>query len=473
MDIMKKFCTVPKILKRSLTINDLPTLKSYPVIGHTYLFLPGGKYKSDKLTEAIRDISKKLGPIFRLNLGGQDLVISTNADHTETLFRNEGVRPNRPPFPALYHYRKKVFNSVGVVPGNGDEWYKFRSGVTSLLKQNLLQTYVAAQEDVANSFITYIKNQCNENGVLENVQDHLLKFAIEAISVVCPGNRFRCTSEPSPQDEEIIAASNDFMEGMYETFIGPPLWKIYKTSGYKKLESSHQIIYRIMEQHLKKIKQMYCRDPKTLMEGQPFMYTLFNNEQLTDNDKVMLSMEVFLGGIDTTATTTALTLYYLAQNERVQDSARKDSVTKDLSYIRACVKETLRLSPTAGANSRFLARDTKFDDYLIKKDTLVLAFSSVTSCDEKYFKNAQSYNPDRWLRANNEEFHKFASLPFGYGARMCPGKRLAENEIVILLKKILRSYRLEPEENSDIGMVYRMNRIPDRPINIKFINTNH
>lgn len=33
-------------LKNTLTINDLPTLKSYPVIGHTYLFMPGGKFQS-------------------------------------------------------------------------------------------------------------------------------------------------------------------------------------------------------------------------------------------------------------------------------------------------------------------------------------------------------------------------------------------------------------------------------------------
>lgn len=70
-----------------------------------------------------------------------------------------------------------------MVPGNGREWYKFRSGVTSLLKTNLIQNYADIQEDVANSFVTYIKNQRNEKGILENVQDHLLKFAIEGISL--------------------------------------------------------------------------------------------------------------------------------------------------------------------------------------------------------------------------------------------------------------------------------------------------
>lgn len=50
-----------------------------------------------------------------------------------------------------------------------------------------------------------------------------------------------------------------------------------------------------MEQHLKNMKKVYCQNSKKLMEWQPFMYTLFNNKQLTDNDMVMLSMEIFLG----------------------------------------------------------------------------------------------------------------------------------------------------------------------------------
>ncbi|KAJ8924762.1 hypothetical protein NQ315_000915 [Exocentrus adspersus] len=447
---MKKLADPKTILKHILTINDLPSPKSYPLIGHSYLFMPGGKYKVDRLTEAIQDISKQLGPIFKLNLGGRDIVITTNADHTETLFRNEGLRPNRPPFPALYHYRNQAFNSVGVVPGNGEEWYRFRSGVTPLLKTSLLQSYVEEQEDVSDSFVAYIKKHLNQKSVLNDVVEHLLKFAIEAISIVCPGHRFRCSSESSLRDEDIIRASKDFMDGMYQTFIGPPVWKLLKTSGYKKLESSHQTIYKVMKQHLKNTKELFSQSPELLEKKHPFMYSLFNNEQLTNDDRAMLSMEVFLGGIDTTATTVALTLYYLARDKTVQETARNDTSTS-LRYLRACIKETLRLSPTAGGNSRFLTKDTLFDNYLIPQGSLVLACSSVTSCDEQYFKNAHSYYPDRWMRTNrDEEFHKFASLPFGYGPRMCPGKRLAENEMVVLIKKA-NSAKLR----SGIGRRYR------------------
>lgn len=132
----------------------------------------------DRLTEAILDISKTLGPIFKLNLG-QDIVVTVNADDARTLFLNEGKYPVRPPFPALLHYRKNRFNSIGVVPGNGEEWYKLRGGVTPLLKSSLVQSYSAEHESIANAFVEYIKIKRNNEGILEDLFQHLLKFSIE------------------------------------------------------------------------------------------------------------------------------------------------------------------------------------------------------------------------------------------------------------------------------------------------------
>lgn len=62
------------------------------------------------------DLTEKYGPIFRLKLGPQDMIVTTDAENTCTMFRNEGVYPHRPAFPALYHLRKKEFGSVGLTP---------------------------------------------------------------------------------------------------------------------------------------------------------------------------------------------------------------------------------------------------------------------------------------------------------------------------------------------------------------------
>lgn len=133
----------------------------------------------ERLTEAVSDITKQLGPIFRLKLGGANVVVTVNADDAKTLFLNEGKYPIRPAFPALVHYRKKRFNSLGVVPGNGEEWYKYRTGVTPLLKSSLVQLYLKHHEDIADAFVSYAKQKKGADGRLTDVYQHILKYAIE------------------------------------------------------------------------------------------------------------------------------------------------------------------------------------------------------------------------------------------------------------------------------------------------------
>lgn len=80
----------------------------------------------------------------------------------------------------------------------------------------------------------------------------------------------------------------------------------------------------------------------------------------------MLVIEIFLAGMDATATTAALTLHYLAKNKRVQNIARDDARKEgEHKYLRACIKETLRISPTAGASGRYLAQDANMSGYVI------------------------------------------------------------------------------------------------------------
>lgn len=56
---------------------------------------------------------------------------------------------------------------------------------------------------------------------------------------------------------------------------------------------------------------------------------------------------------------------------------------------------------------------------------------------EKYYKNAKQFNPKRWLKgAQVEAIDPFTSLPFGFGARMCIGRRLAEQKMYLILSKV-------------------------------------
>nr|QIQ19500.1 cytochrome P450 [Sogatella furcifera] len=447
--------------------DEIPTLPKWPFLGHAYLFFPNGKYKLERLGDAILDMSRTLGNIFKLNLNGEDLVISLNPDDAKSMYAAEGKLPHRPSFPALAHYRRKTFGSIGVVPGNGEEWLHYRKAVVPLLKGNIVAAYADDHNLIASRFVNYIRRKRDTSNELKDVFNHLLKFAIEATSITCPGVLFKCLDESLDKSDisnVITKASVDFMEGMYRTLVEPPLWKIWKTKSYRQLDESHTVIHRLIEDGIEKTK----RDMKNNPSKHPFMASLFENSTLSENEILVLAMEVFLGGLDATPTTLAMALHYLSQNPEAQNRAFSEiSSQNKVKYVEACLKETLRLAPSAGASSRYLAEEAVLSGYMVPENTLVAVFSPITSRDEKYFHSPLEFIPERWFRENKDKRHPFASIPFGFGARVCPGRHLVNQEMVILLTEILKNFKLD-SNNEQVGMIHRMNRIPDQEINIFF-----
>lgn len=58
---------------------------------------------------------------------------------------------------------------------------------------------------------------------------------------------------------------------------------------------------------------------------------------------------------------------------------------------------------------------------------------------DEYFPDAKKFIPERWLRDNNVrkvEINPFVYYPFGFGPRICIGKRLATLELEIFLVKV-------------------------------------
>lgn len=59
---------------------------------------------------------------------------------------------------------------------------------------------------------------------------------------------------------------------------------------------------------------------------------------------------------------------------------------------------------------------------------------------EEYCQNSATFLPERWMKRSQggtgESIHPFASLPYGYGARMCLGRRFADLEMQVLLAKV-------------------------------------
>lgn len=75
--------------------------------------------------------------------------------------------------------------------------------------------------------------------------------------------------------------------------------------------------------------------------------------------------------------------------------------------------------------------------FSIPRGTLIIMSTRDASLKESNYDDAEKFNPDRWLRSDNTDYHAFASIPFGFGARKCLGQNMSEVMMSVLTMKVI------------------------------------
>lgn len=213
-------------------------------------------------------------------------------------------------------------------------------------------------------------------------------------------------------------------------------------------------------------------------------------EKLVKIDKraaVVVGIDNMIAGADTTSSGVVGTLYCLAKNQDKQDILREElrrilpnkddpltpEIMSNMPYLRAVIKEGIRLFPLALGLVRTTMQDMVLSGYRVPKGTYVFMGLQLATMNEKQFGQPKKFIPERWLKDNNDpecphsrDAHPFAYLPFGFGVRMCVGRRVAELELEVLLIRIIRDYRIE-WNHPDIKYRYGIVSVPDCELKFK------
>lgn len=109
--------------------------------------------------------------------------------------------------------------------------------------------------------------------------------------------------------------------------------------------------------------------------------------------------------------------------------------------------------------------------------TVMVLATNVLSVQDKHFDRSNEFIPERWLKENTDpkcphatDSHPFAYLPFGFGPRMCVGRRFAELEIEVLTMRMIREFKLEWHHPDLTFKSYTFN-LPGDPLRFKVIDT--
>lgn len=101
----------------------------------------------------------------------------------------------------------------------------------------------------------------------------------------------------------------------------------------------------------------------------------------------------------------------------------------------------------------------------------------ITALDNHIFDRSDEFIPERWLKDNADpqcphakDSHPFAYLPFGFGPRMCIGRRFAELEIEVLVIRIIREFKLEWNQ-PDLKFKSFAFNVPADPLRFRMTDT--
>ncbi|XP_018568698.1 probable cytochrome P450 49a1 [Anoplophora glabripennis] len=478
--------------ENALPYKMVPGPKPLPFLGNNWRFIPLiGGFEIEHIDKVSQNLFEKYGKIVKMEglLGRPDMLFLFDPSDIEQVFRQEDILPFRPSMPSLNYYkhmhRKDFFGEHGgVIAVHGEKWQSFRSKVNQIMMQpRIAKMYVTTIASTAQEFVERVKSLQNSRGEMpDDFLNELHKWSLESIAKVALDVRLGCLDENShPDTQRLIDAVNTFFINVPVLELKIPFWKLVRTPTFNKYIEALDTIREICMKYITKSLEHSVK-PNEENEISILQRIL----RLENDTKIatILALDMFLVGIDTTSNAAASILYQLAihpekqrilSNEVLNALPDKSSpITSEklekMAYLKACIKETLRMYPVVIGNGRQTTTDCIIGGYQIPKGVQVIFQHYVISNEEEYFPRSKEFLPERWLKSSPffKEHHPFASLPFGFGKRMCLGRRFADLELQTLLAKVVRNYTLEYHHKKLDYFIHPM-YTPNGPLRIRFI----
>jgi cytochrome P450 len=178
-------------------------------------------------------------------------------------------------------------------------------------------------------------------------------------------------------------------------------------------------------------------------------------ERMTDEQLRVEVTTFLLAGQETTSLALTWTWYLLSQHPAARQRLEQelDSVLAGrppeysdlarLPYTRMVVDEAMRLYPPAWGFSRQALADDTLGGYRLPSGWLAFVIPYVLHRLPAYWKNPETFEPERFSPEHSADRPKFAYLPFGAGPRQCIGNQFALIEAHLSVATLAQRYRLQ------------------------------
>ncbi|XP_031342131.1 cytochrome P450 315a1, mitochondrial [Photinus pyralis] len=433
---------------------NIPTPKALPLIGTTLALISSGG--APRLHIYADQRHRQLGPIFKDKIGPVTAVFLSDPHLMRTVFAQEGKCPVHILPEAWTLYNELHGCSRGLFFMDGDEWLHNRRIMNKLLLKGNAEWIDQACQVVSADLVNRWKFLSKSSPILPDLETELYRWSLNTVVSVLLGKQgYEMAKKELDPD---LASLAKIIHRIFETSVPFQVfpaklaqklsllsWKKFCTTVTSALNLSNVLVTKLLT-----------------IASEDGLLSKMKQEKILDKDITRIIVDLVLAAGDTTAYTMSWILYCLAKNDSIQQNIRQD-----FTKVKHAIRETLRLYPVAPFLTRVLPRNTTVAGYEIPAGTLTIFSIYTSGRDEKFFDKPDQFCPDRWLRENSTTNMQQVCIPFGFGARSCIGKRIADYQLQTSLVGILQNFQLQVDNDEEVDMILKMVAVPSQPIRLK------
>ncbi len=384
------------------------------------------------------------GDTFRFYFGGvREAIVTTNPAVIQHVLKTNAENYHKS---EIQVKRMGHFLGKGLLTTHGEAWRTQRRLIQKGFDRKQLEILSSIMQDSLADSLREFDRQARNGPV--DIYPHLMKMTFGMVGRSLFGAKLK--------DEDIDLISHTIMtvQGfMVRQTIQPYLNPWFAISGeLRRHEEMRARADSILRDYIKRRRQE--------APGHDLLQILMDarysdGHGMSDDLVLSESMQLLVAGHETSSNALSWLFYLLSSRPDCLERVRQefDSVLgeKPLSYSDVAkfefttqvIQEGLRLYPPFWMVDRMAVVDDSVGDLAIPRGSTVVVFVYGAHHAPQYWENPESFDPERFSKANEKLHSPCTYLPFGAGPRGCIGGNYAMLQVLMILSVLLRKYDLQ------------------------------
>lgn len=431
-------------------IADLPGPRPWPVVGNLLQFdLPN-------LHRQMEDWADAYGPTYRLRVGPRDALVVSDAETIAAALRDRPDTWRRMrPIEAVI----RESGGHGVFSAEGDDWRRQRRLVMSAFDPAHLKRFYPSLLRVTERLMARWREAARRGEAID-LQASLMRYTVDVTTGLAFGVDLNTIDAPHPLQEHLDKMFPMLFRRINMPF---PYWHVLRLPIDREYDRHLVHVHEAVRGFVRAARQRLQDEPMRREQPADLLEAMLaardaDGSALTEEEVAGNVLTVLLAGEDTTANTLgwALWLLHVHRGDWQAVVAEVDAalgaeplppafdVARGLGRIEASVNEAMRLKPVAPLLFLEANRPTRIAGFDVPRGGPLFCLMRKAALDRKLADDIADFRPGRWQGGTEgrDRATQKASMPFGAGPRLCPGRYLALLEMKMVLSTLARNFEL-------------------------------